>query len=168
MTTLLYLVRHARAEERAATGDDADRRLTAEGARRMRRAAAGLARLGVAPDAILTSPRVRAEQTATILAEALAPRLSLDVYPPLDAGHRPAEVLAGLHRYRTAGALMLVGHQPDLGRLASYLLTGSPDTVPLPFKKGAVAAIEVSGLPPNGCGVLRWFVTARQLAAMAG
>jgi len=167
MKTTLYLVRHAIAEVDAASGQDADRRLTPGGQRRMRRVAAGLARLGIQPAAILTSPLVRAEETAAILAEALAPRLELDVYPRLAGGHDPREIVAGLHRHRATGPLILVGHQPDLGHLASYLLTGAPDVVPLPFKKGAIAAIDVPGLPPQGPGVLRWFLTPKQLRAIA-
>lgn len=167
MTTTLYLVRHAPAEDAAPGGDDADRRLTAAGARRMRLAAAGLARAGVRPAVILTSPLIRAEETSSILAAALTPRIEPEVYTRLAGGPDPRDVVAGLHRHRAARTLCLVGHQPDLGRLASYLLTGDPDLVPLPFKKGGIAAIEVPGLPPQGRGVLRWFVTPKQLRAMA-
>jgi phosphohistidine phosphatase SixA len=62
---------------------------------------------------------------------------------------------------------MLVGHQPGLGELASQLLTGATSVVPLPFKKGGVAAIEVAALPPRTPGTLLWFVTPKQLRAMA-
>ena len=58
---------------------------------------------------------------------------------------------------------MLVGHQPDLGRLASHLLTRSSRLAPLPFKKGAVAAIHVDTIPPRVPGVLMWFMTPKQL-----
>lgn len=167
MRTTLYLVRHAIAEVTAPSGNDADRRLTPAGRRRMEQAAKGLAQLGVRPAAILTSPLVRAEETAHILAGALTPNLELEVYARLGFGHEAKEVVAGLHRHRAAGSLVLVGHQPDLGHLASYLLTGAADVVPLPFKKGAVAAIDVPGLPPDGPGVLRWFLTPKQLRAIA-
>ena len=167
MKTTLYLVRHGIAEVPAPSGRDEDRRLTLAGTRRMRRAAQGLARLRVQPAVILTSPLVRAEETAAILAETLTPRVEVEVYARLGGGDDPRDIVAGLHRHRAIGALMLVGHQPGLGQLASFLLAGAPDVVPLPFKKGAIAAIEVQGLPPQGLGFLRWFLTPRQLRAMA-
>lgn len=167
MKTTLYLVRHGIAEPPQGSAPDADRRLTPVGRRRLRRAAAGLARLGLQPAAILTSPLLRARETAAILAAALTTEGEVEVFARLEGGHVPADVVAGLHRHRAAGSLMLVGHQPDLGRLASYLLAGNPGVVDLPFKKGAVAAVEVSGLPPQGSGLLRWFLTPGQLRAIA-
>jgi phosphohistidine phosphatase len=166
MSCTLYLVRHAIAEVAGAGMSDGDRRLTAEGVKRMRRAADGLGRLGIVPDVVLSSPLQRAEETAAILVSVLAPKLPVEVYPPLAPGHAAEELLRGLHRYRSARHLFLVGHQPDLGDLASYLLTGSPALAPLPFKKGAVAAIEVGSLPPKAAGSLLWFLTPRHLRAM--
>ena len=125
MAYVLYLVRHAIAEARGATAD-ADRRLTAEGARRMRRVALGLKRLGVAPELIVSSPLRRAEETAAILVSVLAPDLPIEIYPPLAPGNPIAEVISGLRQYRRAHHVILVGHQPSLGELASQLLTGSP------------------------------------------
>jgi phosphohistidine phosphatase len=75
MSCILYLVRHASAEVAAAGMGDADRRLTPDGAQRMRRAAAGLKRLGIIADAVLSSPLPRAEETASILVRALTPKL---------------------------------------------------------------------------------------------
>jgi len=163
---VLYLVRHAIAEVRGATAD-ADRQLTAEGARRMRRVALGLKRLGVAPELILSSPLRRAEETAAILVSVLAPDLPIEIYPPLAPGNPIAEVISGLRQYRRAHHVLLVGHQPSLGELASQLLTGSPSLLPLPFKKGGAAAIEVSTLAPRTAGTLSWFATAKQLRLMA-
>ena len=74
----LYLVRHGLAEERGdAWPDDTKRPLTDEGISRMRKGARGLARLGLSVEVVLTSPLVRARQTAEILAAALDPRPSL-------------------------------------------------------------------------------------------
>jgi phosphohistidine phosphatase len=163
---LLYLVRHAIAETRGQTAD-ADRRLTAQGVRRMQRAARGLKRLGVVPDLILSSPLRRAEETAGILLPILAPDLPIEIYPSLAPGNPISEVISGLRAYRQAQRLVLVGHQPSLGELASQLLTGSPSLLPLPFKKGGAAAIEVTALPPREAGRLNWFLTAKQLRLMA-
>ena len=166
MSSVLYLVRHGIAEDASSTGSDADRCLTDDGVRKMRRAARGLRRLGIVPDAVLTSPLRRAEQTATILAEVLSRDLTVERYPPLEPGHAAKEVLDGLSQYARARHIVLVGHQPDLGRLASHLLTGAANRAPLAFKKGAVAAIEVASLPPQGAGELQWFLTPSQLRAI--
>lgn len=162
----LYIVRHGIAEPKGGIAD-ADRRLTEVGVRRFRRAALGLKRLGIVPDVILSSPLIRAEQTAQLLVAVLAPELAVEIYPPLAPGNQISEVLAGLRAYRRARHIMLVGHQPDLGELASHLLTGSASVVSLPFKKGGVAAIEVTALPPHNAGNLEWFMAPRQLRAIA-
>jgi len=164
---MLYLVRHAIADADSATGSDADRALSEDGVRKMRRAALGLRRLGVEPDVILSSPLRRAEETAALLVEILAPELAVEIYPPLSPGNAVGDILSGLRAQREARHVMLVGHQPDLGQLASHLLTGSTAAVALPFKKGGIAAIQVGALPPRAAGALEWFVTPKQLRAMA-
>jgi phosphohistidine phosphatase len=167
MSVLIYLVRHAIAEVAAGGKSDADRRLTSEGRRRMRGVAAGLRRLGIVPEVLLSSPLRRAEETAAVIVDVLGPELTVEILPALAPGCAPDEVLAALHRHRAAGQLMLVGHQPDLGCLASHLLTARADLVPLPFKKGGVAAIELSSLPPRSPGILHWFLTPKQLRLVA-
>jgi phosphohistidine phosphatase len=168
MSRTIYLVRHAIAALASADTHDSDRPLTAEGTRKMTRAALGLKRLGVVPDIVLSSPLRRAQETAALLASTLASDLAVEIYRPLAPGTAPAELLRSLRPYRTVQHVMLVGHQPDIGGLASHLLTGSAGLAPLPFKKGAVAAIEVASLPPRANGVLRWFLTPKQLRAIAG
>lgn len=167
MSCVLYLVRHGIAEERAAGSRDEERRLTPEGIKKMRAIALGLKRLGVRPDTILSSPLRRAQETARLLAEALSPDLSVGIDAALSPAGDPAAVLAGLRVHRRSRHLMLVGHQPDLGELASQLLTGLPARAPLPFKKGGAAAIEVGTLPPRAVGALQWFLTPKQLRAIA-
>lgn len=165
MTHVLYLVRHGIAHEASATTSDAERALTGEGKRRMKEAARALHTLEVAPALILTSPLRRARETAEILHQHGAPGAALKVFQPLDNAHSAEEIVAALP-HRTP-EIMLVGHQPSMGELASYLLTGSPGLVPLPFKKGAIAAISLHTLPPRTPGTLEWFLTPRQLRAIA-
>ena len=166
MSTLLYLVRHGIAEEPSPQKDDAERALTSEGKRRMKEIARGLHALGAAPTLVLTSPLRRAHETAEILRAMVAAEARFAVFEPLDNAHRPEDIVAGIppakHR-----EIALVGHQPSLGELASYLLTGSPGLVPLAFKKGAVAAISVHALPPRSPGTLEWFLTPRQLRSIS-
>lgn len=166
MSCTIYLVRHGIAAQASANTHDSDRALTAEGTRKMTRAAIGLKRLGIVPDVVLSSPLRRAQETAALLATTLAPDVEVEIYQPLAPGTTPAELLRALQPYRAARHLMLVGHQPDLGQLASHLLAGSPKLAPLPFKKGAVAAIEVPSVPPRASGILRWFLTPKHLRAL--
>jgi phosphohistidine phosphatase len=163
MSHTLYLLRHAIAEVHAPSGRDEDRRLTAEGAAKMRRAALGLSRLDVLPAGIWSSPLVRARETAQIVSSALEPNPPLTIYDLLAPGHPSAQVLAGLRPPRGSRSLMLVGHEPDLGQLASQLLTGSPSAAAFEFKKGAVMAFEVGALPPKAPATLLWFMTPKPL-----
>ena len=168
MSHVLYLVRHAIAEDISASGRDADRRLTAIGASKMRKVAAGLRALGATPDALWTSPLQRARQTAAILGDELAVATQPNVRPELSPGHAPEGVIAKLTLVSQVRSVMLVGHEPNISELASLLLTGSPDGALLPFKKGAVAAIELGSLPPRAQGKLLWFLTPKQLRSLSG
>ena len=163
----LYLIRHAIAEESSVSGRDADRALTAEGKVKMRRCAAGLGAIDVRPDLILTSPSRRAAETAEIVAATLG-GVETHVLAELAAGGELEALLAALRPYRQVEALALVGHQPDLGHLASQVMSGSPSSCPVPFKKGGVACLEIPA--PRGPlrGELVWFMTPKQLRALAG
>jgi phosphohistidine phosphatase len=167
MPRILVLVRHAIAEDRRAGKKDADRRLTPEGAAKLNRAAQGLKALEVAPARILTSPLRRARETAELLAEVLGGKV--EVCASLAPGHHPQTVLDALGAEDEAGergTAVLVGHEPDLGELASWLLTGSAKTVRLPFRKGGAAAIAPAVLSRKQAGTLRWMLTPRQLRAL--
>ncbi len=163
----LYLIRHAIAEERAPSGRDADRALTDEGRSKMRRAAEGLRMLGVRLDLLLTSPYRRAVETAEIVVAVLG-SVDPQELPALASGAPLERALAAVRKARGREAVGLVGHQPDLGFLASQVLTGSPETCPLPFKKGAVACFEIDETRTGVRASLDWFLTPRQLRMIAG
>jgi phosphohistidine phosphatase len=153
----LYLIRHAIAEERGDKWPDDDKRpLSLEGTARMRKAANGLARMGVTLDAVLTSPLVRARQTAEIVAGAFGSRPPVIVAESLAPDGTYAAVLADVEKQTRRRRLALVGHEPDLGDLAAKL-AGLQQ--PLPFKKGAVCRIDLDGMPPAHPGTIAWFVT---------
>jgi phosphohistidine phosphatase len=129
---MIWLLRHGDAED-AAT-DDASRELTAKGERQSRVAGAALAALGVEIDACLTSPKVRAEQTARLACEALG--VEPEPSEALRGGDfDPGELAAG------RGEVLLVGHEPDLSR-AIQLATGGRAEM----KKGGLAALEDGAL----------------------
>jgi phosphohistidine phosphatase len=129
---VIYLLRHGDAE--AGDGDDAGRRLTAEGEDQARNAGLALAALGTAPAACLTSPRVRAADTARLACAELG--LEPEVEDALGGG--PFDSLALAAR---RGDVLLVGHEPDLSAEAARL-TGAR----VKMRKGGLAAIDGSTL----------------------
>ena len=161
----VYLLRHAIAEPRDPEHypADADRPLTGAGARRMARAARGLRALGLRFDLILTSPLVRARQTARIVAPLFRPRPSLHALRPLSPGGGSGGVLAALSQVPADAAVLLVGHEPDLGRLAAAMLLEQRADLPIEFKKGGICRIDFEGAPRPGAGRLVFHLTPRVL-----
>ena len=160
----LFLIRHGLAEERGeAWPDDTKRPLTEEGMTSLRKEARGLARLGVTFDVVLTSPLVRARQTAEIVAAGFDPRPHVATIDSLAPGAPYAAVIADLEKHLRKGRIALVGHEPALGELAARLI-GTRH--PIALKKGAVCRIDVDTLPPAGPGSLRWFLTPKVLRAI--
>lgn len=161
----LILFRHGIAEDRAADGTDASRALTAEGVEKTRAAAAGLARLIERPDAILTSPKVRAMQTAQIVGEALG--RPPEVLHAL-AGESVERVHQALARRREA-LLIAVGHEPTLSRLIERLCTGGEAAGFIELKKAGAACLDapLSDQGTVGSARLLWLATPRMLRSLA-
>jgi phosphohistidine phosphatase len=160
----LFLIRHGVAEERGdAWPDDAKRPLTEEGMERLQEAARGLARLDVWIDVVLTSPLVRARQTAEIVASAFDPRPSIITVESLAPEGSYASLVADLEKHGRKTRIALVGHEPSIGELAARLI-GSRHS--FEFKKGAVCRIDVDEIPPVGPGDLRWMLTPKVMAAI--
>jgi phosphohistidine phosphatase len=160
----LYLIRHA---EAAALGDngvteDADRSLTSRGQEQARKLAAGLNRRGIRFAAIVTSPLLRARQTAEAMVGGLpqpAPQLQTsDELAPAGKRKRIKRLLAEL----PADQVALVGHQPDLGELAAWLI-GSRKAQ-LDIAKAGVACIHLEDGVGKGKGSLAWLVTPELIA----
>ena len=126
----LIMIRHAIAEKRDAQEypDDDQRPLSAVGRKRQRRVAKALRRMDCAPDRIITSPRVRARQTAEIMAKELGGGATMEESEALGRGYSPAAVLGLLSRFRDSETVVLVGHEPDFSALAAVLL--GPDSGP--------------------------------------
>lgn len=166
MATLeLYLVRHGLAAERGdAYPDDSKRPLTARGIARMRKSARALEDMGVGFDVIITSPLVRARQTAEILGEGLKSKPTIVTADALAPAGTPAAVIQEIGKHARRARVALVGHEPNIGELAARLIGARS---PLEFKKGAICRIDFEVLPPKGLGQLRWFVTPRMLRAIA-
>lgn len=164
-TIELFLVRHAVAAERGPKyPDDRLRPLTPAGSRKFAESVPGLIEMGVVIDFVLTSPLVRARETAQILASRLKPKPAIAEIEALSPGGRPQAINDAIKthakRYRR---LALVGHEPDLGELAARLL-GARGGVQ--FKKGGVCLIETDSPTPAGPGTLRWMLTPKALRAL--
>jgi phosphohistidine phosphatase len=162
----LYLMRHGiavSAEEPTVT-QDRERALTDKGAKRVQRAARGLGKLGLSIDAILTSPLLRARQTADIVAAELDLASRLEEFAELAPGNTVEFPLLGLKRYYDRGNLLLVGHQPLLGQLLARLISAAPDAdLDINLGKSSVARVKTDGLRLDRPGKLSWLLTAKQL-----
>lgn len=148
----LYLLRHADAGDPAdREGDDDQRPLTRKGRRQSKRLGIFMRAVGVKPDALVTSPLVRAAEMAELVGKALHIDVLVDPRLAGDLGiGRLDTILVELDAERP----VLVGHDPDFSALVALLCGASR----IPMKKGAVARIDVSlPLQPGG-GVLRWLV----------
>jgi phosphohistidine phosphatase len=156
----IYFLRHGEAgKSGAARGGDAARELTDEGIARMQREASFLATLRLSLDAILTSPLVRAQQTAEIVARELRLLDALVVEDRLSPGFGPKELRRILQEHRAAGALMLVGHEPDFSATIAACIDGGR----VEIKKGALARVDIDN-PDSLSGQLIWLLPGRVLA----
>ena len=138
---LLHILRHAEAEAFSPTGLDADRSLTDAGAKRMKTVARAIAKMEPKLDAILVSPLLRARQTAEPVAAACRFKGELQVTESLLPGSDPSALLDELEATRWESVLV-VGHEPNLGRLFGRLVSGGRD-VEVPMKKASLAVFEI-------------------------
>lgn len=155
----VYLLRHGIAEEGTSQMSDADRALTNEGRRKLRQVFAHVADAGVKIDLVLTSPLKRALQTAEIAIGCLKTKPEMLISKTLAPGGTVEDVWSEIRAHRDAETLLLVGHNPLFGNLASFLLGAAE--LQVDFKKGGVMRIDFESLGPKPRGVLHWYLTAR-------
>ncbi|SEP57776.1 phosphohistidine phosphatase [Ectothiorhodospira magna] len=165
----LVLVRHGHAGdagEFAVTGqEDHLRPLTPEGITRMMKAASGLDRLLEGPLAIVTSPYVRATQTAHILTEVFSGVEMLST-PTLVPEADPALFTQWLQELSWPPTLLAVGHEPHLSLLAGWLLTGERRSL-VRMKKGGACCLSLAGGLGPGQARVHWLLTQGQLRKLA-
>lgn len=147
-----YLVRHGQARPAAPGTPDAARPLDDRGRDEITRVARRAAALGLRIAEIRHSGFVRARETAEILAAHLAPARGVREAAGLKPTDDPRELLAELE---ASESLMLVGHMPHLGQLASTLLVGNPDRDVLRFPAGAIVCVTRD----QGRWLLEWTLT---------
>ena len=152
LTTHLYVVRHAWAEETGPDGSDASRRLTKKGRRRFAEMMERLRKSGMEVDLVATSPLARARETAEILAAAFDPEPRVVVIDALAPGADwPSLVEWTTHQ--DAARMAWVGHMPCVARLVA--LTIGDGTASIRMQKGAVASIRLDD-GPGQPGELEW------------
>ncbi len=151
--TELHLLRHADAGDPLAwEGPDEVRPLSDKGEKQADRLGRFLAGIGFVPDAIITSPKVRAAQTAEIVARHLGVAVGVD---PRLAGAFGVETIEGLLRDAGDPARpVIVGHDPDFSELLADLCA----VANAPMRKGALARIDADRPLEPGSGTLRWLI----------
>jgi phosphohistidine phosphatase len=155
----IYLFRHGIAEAAKAGRPDSSRALTDEGRKKTAEVVKTVRRAGVAPTLIVSSPYVRAVETARIAAEGLGYTGDIVHTEALVPHGSPGNVWAELRDYRNEAAVLLAGHEPLLSQLAAYLLA-SP-ALQVEMKKAAMIRIDVDGIGGTPHGILRWLITPK-------
>src|SRR6476620_7663922 len=137
----IYLLRHGVAEDRSATGRDADRRLTDEGRAKLRRVLERAHQAGVRPSLILSSPYRRALETAEIAARELGYEGKIVRTPALIPDSSPQHVWDAIREHRNESAVLVAGHEPLFSATVAFLVGSTRAMVH--FRKGALMRIDV-------------------------
>lgn len=164
----VVLMRHAEAGDADPVRwpDDRDRPLTEEGRREHAQVGAALRRMGVGFDRILTSPLVRARETADITARAYGGAPEPEATELLGDRAEPARIVAALSGF-DAASLLCVGHEPTLSRLVAVLI-GRDGSARAEMRKSGVAVIDFAGPVGAGRGVLALHLRPAELTRLVG
>jgi phosphohistidine phosphatase len=157
----VYILRHATAETRGPGVPDAQRQLTPEGKQELKAVLKQAHAAGVFPEAILTSPWLRALETAQMAGKALRCERVVEtraLLPDVPPALVLKEIRAVRNEKRNANQVMVAGHEPQLSRLAAFLLEAP---VALDLKKGALLRIDIQEKQGPPRGVLKWMLTPR-------
>jgi len=161
----LYLLRHAIAVLRGTEGyeRDSDRPLTRKGEKKMYRIAEGMKSMDLSFDVILSSPILRAKQTAEITAKVLGQKEQLEFLEALSTSGDPEEVIEAIRKkYASCESILLVGHEPDMSALISVLLSGD-DNLAITMKKGGLCKLIVDQIQFGRCATLEWLLAPKHL-----
>lgn len=159
----IYLLRHGIAEDASPSGLDEDRRLTEEGTLKLRSCARALRNLGLAPDLVLASPYVRAQATAQVVLKEWKREGEIRTTEALVPHAAGEEILTEIQK-TSAKAVLLVGHEPHLSRLASLLISGTDD-LSITMKKSGCCKLSFIRGPGPGMATLEWLVSPRHFQA---
>jgi phosphohistidine phosphatase len=164
----IYLVRHGIAEPLGESNryQDLRRSLTPEGVKKMREVSLGLEALGVESGLVVSSPLIRAKETAEIVAEVLKYTAPVEIWDELAPEASARQTFGKLQSCERRDSVVLVGHQPHLGFLASLLVFGD-DSLSLDLKKGSVCCIEAEQFPLQPPLPLLWMLPPKMLRLLS-
>ncbi|HSU56397.1 MAG TPA: phosphohistidine phosphatase SixA [Candidatus Dormibacteraeota bacterium] len=165
----IFVLRHGTAAERNPHRypNDADRPLVEEGERKTRKAAKAMKALDVSFGKILSSPYKRARQTAEIVAEGRGCSEGMELCDALSPEGDSRGVVAAIKRiHPVPKEILLVGHEPNLSELISFLISGNAGASVL-MKKGGLCKLNCHSLHAGPCATLEWLLTSKQLSLIA-
>lgn len=164
----IYLVRHSNAVELSAGEyeDDSQRPLTEKGCEKMETITSALKELGMNPNLIVSSPYVRARQTAEILAKGLKYHPEIEINDALVPMGDVDAIVGEINEKYQVEELVLVGHEPSLSTLTGTLTSGNPD-MGMTLKKGGVCCLLVDDLRVERRATLEWLLTPKILSALS-
>ena len=165
----LYILRHGIAVESGTPGyeKDSERPLTPEGERKLARIAGAMKEMELTFDLILSSPYVRARQTAEVVARCFRAGKALEFSDELTPGGDPRALIGEIHRHEPEPRdVLLVGHEPYLSDLVAMLVAGKTGLT-VTLKKGGLCKLGTESLKYGPCASLEWLLTPKQMARMA-
>ena len=128
----------------------------------MRRIAKGMVAQGLDFEVVISSPYVRAKQTADIVVAELGIAQRLRISPALASDGDPKKLVEELHRHhRLRKSILLVGHEPYLSQLISTLISGEAN-ISIDLKKGGLCKLVTNGLRYGRCAMLEWLIAPAQ------
>lgn len=164
----IYLIRHSNAVDPGTPGyeDDSLRPLTEKGRDKMKDIASALKELDVKPDLIVSSPYIRAQQTAEILAKVLKYKQELAFSEALVPMGNADNIIGEINEKYSVDELVLVGHEPCLSVLIGTLIAGNPELT-INLKNGGVCCLSSDDLHTERKAVLEWLLTPKILSELA-
>ena len=165
----IFVLRHGRAGSwnPLRYPDDRLRPLTRDGEVRLSRQVRGMKAIGVSPDVIVSSPLIRALQTAQIIHKGLGNSRPLATSDALTPGADPYDTLDELATdYASVSSVMIVGHEPHLSGFSSVVVAGSREPV-IRIRKGALCKVSLQPSAYGHTGWIEWSLTATQMLKLA-
>jgi phosphohistidine phosphatase len=165
----LYILRHGLAVEPGTAGyaRDSERPLLPKGERKLRKIAKAMKALELTFDLILSSPYLRARQTAQIIAESYGSRKEVEVADALVPGGSAKKLIESINQLKPEpDTVLLVGHEPYLSNLISLLICGETG-LPIVMKKAGLCKLTADPLEYGRCAALDWLLTPKQLSLMS-
>jgi len=163
----LVFLRHGLAVDREEwKGEDEARPLTAEGVERTKEVVRGLRALKVCPDVILSSPLLRARETAEIAKKGLSSDAKVELADELTSTAAPDGLIARLADLAEKPVVLCVGHEPHLSTTISAMVSGKT-AASFEVKKAGACCIRFTGIPKAGAGTLLWLLPPKVLRLIA-